>query len=107
MPLELETAIAASTKIASAGADRERRAEAALRNVELRALAEVGDHEQEHDHHRAGVHQHLRRRDEVGLQHEVQHRQGREVQDQRERREERVALRDDPIAEPSATAPAM
>ena len=56
---------------------------------------EVGDHEQEHHHHRAGVDEHLRGGDELGREQQVEHRERAEVPDQRERREERVREADD------------
>ena len=78
-----------------------------MRQLEVGAIAEVGDHEEEHDHHRPGVHEHLRRGEEVGLQHQEEGGEGGEVQDQRERREERVALRDDADRRAEGAAPAM
>ena len=57
--------------------------------------AEVRDHEQEHHHHRARVDEHLRRRDELRREQQVEHGERAEVPDQRERRVERVAERDD------------
>ena len=60
-----------------------------------RAVAEVGDHEQEHHHHGAAVDQHLAGRDELAGEQQVEHGERREVPDQRERRVERVAEADD------------
>ena len=57
--------------------------------------ADVGDDEQEHHHHGAGVDEHLRGRDELGRQQQVEHGERAEVPDQRERRVERVRERDD------------
>ena len=95
-PLESLTAITISMKIASAGDAPRRPAPMPPRlQVELARSPEVGDHEQEHDHHGAGVDEQLRDGDEVALQHEVQRRQRGQVQDQRERGQERVALHDD------------
>ena len=59
------------------------------------AAAEVGDHEQEHDHHRARVDEHLRGGDELGREQQVEHGQRGEVADQRQRRVERVREADD------------
>ena len=56
----------------------------------VRATADVGDHEQEHDHHGAGVHEHLRRGDELRREQQVQDGERGEVSDQGERGEERV-----------------
>jgi hypothetical protein len=82
------------------GAAREHRADDLPRRPSrprrvLAAVAEVGDHEQEHHHHRAAVDEHLPRGDELARQQEEQHGERRQVADQRERRVERVAERDD------------
>src|SRR5215470_5371432 len=50
----------------------------------LGAIAEVGDHEEEHDHDRAAVDEHLSGRDELALQEQEEHGKRREVADQRE-----------------------
>ena len=59
------------------------------------AVAEVGDHEQEHHHHRAGVDEHLGRGDELAREQQEEHGERGEVPDQRERRVERVREADD------------
>jgi hypothetical protein len=59
------------------------------------APAEVGDHEQEHDHHRSRIDQHLGRRDELRRQEQEEHGERAEVADQRERRVEGVREADD------------
>ncbi len=61
----------------------------------VRAPSQVRDHEQEHDHHRARVDQHLRGGDELGREQQVEDGERAEVPDQRERRVERVRERDD------------
>ena len=58
------------------------------------AVAEVGDHEQEHHHHRAGIDEHLRGGDELRRGEQEEHGERAEVPDQRERGEERVRERD-------------
>ena len=93
--LESLTAITVSMKIARPAMPAAPAPMPPRLQVEIGPVAEVGDHEQEHDHHGAGVHEQLRDGDEVALQHEVQRRQRGEVQDQRERGQERVALHDD------------
>jgi len=59
------------------------------------AVAEIGDHEQEHHHHRTAVDQHLSRRDELAGEKQEEHGERGEVPDQCERRVERVAEPDD------------
>src|SRR5919201_1729690 len=57
--------------------------------------ADVRDDEEEHHHHRAAVDEHLRSRDELRRQQQVENGERREVPDQRERGEERVRERHD------------
>jgi len=61
----------------------------------VRPPAEVADHEQEHHHHRAGVDEHLRGRDELGRRQQEQDGERGEVPDQRQRGVERVREGDD------------
>jgi hypothetical protein len=56
----------------------------------LAAIAEVCDHEQEHDHHRAGVDEYLRGGEELGRGEQEQHGEGAQVRDQGQRRIEGV-----------------
>ncbi len=72
----------------------------------VRLPAEVGDHEQEHDHHRARVDEHLRGGDELGREQQVEHRERAEVPDQRERRVERVREADHRDRRTRGTQPA-
>ena len=62
----------------------------------VRAAAEVSDDEEEHDHDRAGIDEHLRGRDELGRKEQVEDRERGEVPDQRERAVERVREEHDP-----------
>ena len=70
----------------------------------VRATAEIGDDEEEHDHHRAGVHEHLRGRQELRRQQEVEDGERGQVPDQREGGVERVREGDDGDAAPETGA---
>ena len=61
----------------------------------VRAPAQIGEDEDEHDHDRPGVDDHLGTRDELTCQKQVEHRERGEVADQRQRAEERVGEEDD------------
>ena len=60
----------------------------------LALAADVGDDEHVEHHHRAGVDDDLRGRDELGAQQQEQHRERDQVRDEREHAVERVAQRD-------------
>ena len=67
----------------------------ACRPGRVRPPAEVCQDEDEHDHDRPGVDDHLGAGDELACQEQVEHRQRCEVVDQCERAEERVGEEDD------------